>query len=366
MSYNENGKTIVVLGYGMVGALAVLTAIKKRHDEIKEMVIVDREMTGGNSVRPLGIKWFYNTCTSILFDELGIDYQMKYHTGAVYVNGSLEIFPQYVMSHVDIVNEYAEKLKIQFIKDKNNVMNTPFTNEKGNRLYYDVNMRLVYYVITNKIKSLASEYGIKLTFLIGEAESIDVIKHRIFLSINDSTEMDKVFKLRELSLDYSDIITTIPFNALVKTVKNIDRNKFFIFDNNFDREENFYVCLSNFVNKDKNVWWDYIYVPELKYKLRRISAINRGSGVMYLCESVDYVGNRDIDNEFREITNIRSGVTFNGVRKINSIIKRDSDVHYVLRNYDIVSFGREATQNSRELINTAYENIVKYYSFNRK
>ncbi len=334
---------VAILGYGISGMLATLELVAKV-PSIK-MVDIFNPMSGGSFFRNINIRWFYNEKSEKLLNELGIDYRLKYHVGSIYVNGEAEIFPYYVINDDHYIEMYAVKTG-KDSRDKR-IMNSPYINTINNRVYFDFNdIKELYDAINVAIQRKSTKSNIEVLWHYSKAIKIDVL--------------DKYVKSGYDCVNYDLLITTIPAKNFFKISNLPDDNKVKKFINEMTYKENYY-SITGPTKIIKSVWWDYLYVPQCKYNIRRINFVDNkySDSGKFICELLKYSCGKDVGEEFEDI--VGEKLLFGDAIKITgNVLDYPGNINNDLKEYGIVSFGRNAMMDKRMLINETYETIYNY------
>lgn len=366
----DKRKILVVIGSGITGLLSVYEAVTKESDDIKRIIVIDKNSKGGNFLAGINIKWFYSYSSKKLFDNLGIKYSMKYHAGAVYNDHEIEIFPQYVMEHLSLLEEYSFKTR-GVMKLDVNIMNTPYQNKLGNRVYFDIEPHTVSNELLFEIRHVAQKKNISVEYISEYVVAVDVFQKNVICrkdmdiyAASDNPDSDVPPNAYNL-YHFDSIISTIPLLRLIDMTNFPDNSPLKEYARDRDIPKSNYFCKTIFSYPPSNeIWWDYLYVPEFGNPIRRINVLhdNSTNTVEYVCELVT---DKEIDSSvvgcfFHKCVGIN--VRFGEIKKVSGFVDNTLGISRETEKYNIKCFGRYATLNSRAMINTTYEEIKLFFS----
>ena len=334
-------RKIVVLGYGISGMLAVYEIVNKANNI--DRIDIFGLTNGGNYFRNINIRWFYNLKSEIFMNKLGVNYILKYHVGAIHTTeGRTEIFPYYIVNNKYVLSLYAAKTGREC---NNKMMNDPFVNTIGNRVYFHFEYMMdLYEAIDKRIHENAKRKDIKLFWHYDYANRIDIINRYV----ESKYEMS----------NYDILITTIPAKSFFNMSNFPENNKAKNIVNEMNYKNN-YISITTPGKRIKSIWWDYMYVPSLEYNVRRINFIDDRKGGKFVCELLMNKDGKTTSKEFEKI--IGHKLIFSDSSKITGFVTDyPEDINNDMKRYGIVCFGRNAVLDKRMMINKTYENINNY------
>jgi hypothetical protein len=230
---------IAIIGGG-ISAMSAYIILKKNFsgDDIK----IYSDNLGGDFSKG-GLKFINCTEYTVrFFDQLNIEYETVKVNGAIFVNGKVESYPEYMYRNIQdgIYQQilYWDTTRGNVSKNVDiKCMNDPWNNRVEIKLEPIVGIDLM----MNSIKGLVIN---------GMVSKNDFIKCTV------NTDM-----LLKLSNEYDLIIYTIPINILLDAYK---------VKYEYDKIKQQSLNIIRVKANTNKIWWDYLYVPN-QYPFHRIS-----------------------------------------------------------------------------------------------